>query len=163
MSRSRSSESSRCSRRVLSAEAGAISEADGSMRIAAVGLVAMFAASVFSVPAAEAHPGGTDGNGCHTCRTNCPRWGISYGYYHRHYPVRDCFPPVQTTPRAPSPTRTPVPVATYRPAPVFPTLPPPQFTPTTRTQEPDDNTATLVIGGLIAVVVIVWILRRQDE
>ncbi|MYI82137.1 MAG: YHYH domain-containing protein, partial [Chloroflexi bacterium] len=44
----------------------------------------------------EAHPGGTDGNGCHTCRTNCARWGISYGYYHRHNPVRACF---SSTPR----------------------------------------------------------------
>lgn len=41
---------------------------------------------------AEAHPGGTDSNGCHECRTNCTeRWGISYGYYHRHNPVRPCF------------------------------------------------------------------------
>ena len=40
----------------------------------------------------EAHPGGTDGNGCHTCRTNCTEsWGISYGFYHRHHPVRPCF------------------------------------------------------------------------
>jgi len=31
-----------------------------------------------------AHPGRTDSAGCHTCRTNCPSWGLSYGEYHCH-------------------------------------------------------------------------------
>lgn len=31
-----------------------------------------------------AHPGRTDSAGCHTCRTNCPNWGLSYGEYHCH-------------------------------------------------------------------------------
>lgn len=31
-----------------------------------------------------AHPGNTDSNGCHTCRTNCASWGLSYGEYHCH-------------------------------------------------------------------------------
>lgn len=31
-----------------------------------------------------AHPGRTDSSGCHTCRTNCPSWGLSYGEYHCH-------------------------------------------------------------------------------
>ena len=26
---------------------------------------------------ANAHPGGTDSNGGHTCRTNCGKWGLS--------------------------------------------------------------------------------------
>jgi len=34
--------------------------------------------------AAFAHPGRTDSVGCHTCRTNCPNWGLSYGEYHCH-------------------------------------------------------------------------------
>lgn len=33
---------------------------------------------------ALAHPGNTDASGCHTCRTNCPSWGLSYGEYHCH-------------------------------------------------------------------------------
>ncbi len=68
----------------------------------------------------EAHPGGTDGNGCHTCRTNCTeRWGISYGFYHRHHPVRPCFasleplepiaPIAPITPRIPTPPRNELP------------------------------------------------------
>ncbi len=31
-----------------------------------------------------AHPGRTDSSGCHTCRTNCPSWGLDYGEYHCH-------------------------------------------------------------------------------
>lgn len=37
-----------------------------------------------STTAVYAHPGRTDSNGCHTCRTNCERWGLSYGQYHCH-------------------------------------------------------------------------------
>lgn len=33
---------------------------------------------------AYAHPGRTDGSGCHTCRTNCSSWGLSSGEYHCH-------------------------------------------------------------------------------
>lgn len=32
----------------------------------------------------SAHPGRTDSKGCHTCRTNCESWGLSYGQYHCH-------------------------------------------------------------------------------
>ena len=32
----------------------------------------------------NAHPGRTDSNGCHTCRTNCSKWGLSTGEYHCH-------------------------------------------------------------------------------
>lgn len=31
-----------------------------------------------------AHPGNTDSYGCHTCKTNCSDWGLSYGEYHCH-------------------------------------------------------------------------------
>lgn len=34
--------------------------------------------------AASAHPGNTDSSGCHTCKTNCSNWGLSYGEYHCH-------------------------------------------------------------------------------
>ncbi|MFB7157592.1 YHYH domain-containing protein [Lysinibacillus sp. NPDC056232] len=33
---------------------------------------------------ASAHPGRTDSNGGHTCRTNCEKWGLEYGEYHYH-------------------------------------------------------------------------------
>ncbi|MEH7530071.1 YHYH domain-containing protein, partial [Priestia megaterium] len=32
----------------------------------------------------SAHPGRTDGNGGHYCRTNCEKWGYEYGEYHYH-------------------------------------------------------------------------------
>lgn len=32
----------------------------------------------------KAHPGRTDSNGCHVCRTNCDKWGLSTGEYHCH-------------------------------------------------------------------------------
>jgi hypothetical protein len=37
-----------------------------------------------SVGIAEAHPGRTDANAGHTCRTNCESWGLGYGEYHSH-------------------------------------------------------------------------------
>lgn len=40
---------------------------------------------IFLIPLfTEAHPGRTDSSGCHTCRTNCPSWGLSTGEYHCH-------------------------------------------------------------------------------
>jgi hypothetical protein len=32
----------------------------------------------------SAHPGRIDSSGCHTCKTNCSNWGLSYGEYHCH-------------------------------------------------------------------------------
>lgn len=36
------------------------------------------------VSACEAHSGRTDSAGCHTCYTNCEKYGLSYGQYHCH-------------------------------------------------------------------------------
>src|SRR3712207_1686130 len=36
------------------------------------------------VSSVDAHPGRTDANGGHTCRTNCESWGLGYGEYHSH-------------------------------------------------------------------------------
>lgn len=48
-------------------------------------LVVVVALSVsFGPTVTFAHPGRTDSSGCHTCRTNCPNWGLSYGEYHCH-------------------------------------------------------------------------------
>lgn len=35
-------------------------------------------------PTAFAHPGGTDDNGCHTCRSDCEKWGETPGEKHCH-------------------------------------------------------------------------------
>ncbi len=42
-------------------------------------------AGAFLIPLSVlAHPGNTDSVGCHTCRTNCSKWGLSQGEYHCH-------------------------------------------------------------------------------
>lgn len=95
-------------------------------------LLSLVVLVVVSIPtAATAHPGNTDGDGCHTCRTNCTeKWGIPYGYYHRHNPVRDCFesappptdpPPPTTTTSRPTTTTTAPQTTTTRAPPVEPT------------------------------------------
>lgn len=38
----------------------------------------------FFVSNVSAHPGRTDSNGGHTCRTNCAKWGLQTGEYHYH-------------------------------------------------------------------------------
>lgn len=42
------------------------------------------AVAFVAVPPALAHPGRTDSSGCHTCRTNCSKWGLRSGQYHCH-------------------------------------------------------------------------------
>ncbi len=45
----------------------------------------IFISLLLLLPAiSNAHPGRTDSAGCHTCRTNCPSWGLSTGEYHCH-------------------------------------------------------------------------------
>lgn len=41
-------------------------------------------AVLFAHGTAQAHPGRTDSSGCHTCKTNCPSYGLDYGEYHCH-------------------------------------------------------------------------------
>lgn len=44
----------------------------------------LLTASFFFSSVTVAHPGRTDANGGHTCRTNCEKWGLEYGEYHYH-------------------------------------------------------------------------------
>lgn len=46
--------------------------------------VILFVVTAFDTSDILAHPGRTDGNGGHTCRTNCEKWGYEYGEYHYH-------------------------------------------------------------------------------
>jgi len=69
-----------------------------------------------------AHSGRTDSSGCHTCRTNCPSYGLSYGEYHCHgggsvQGVQESQP-IYTPPTnmpIPWPTWTPIPTKTSTP------------------------------------------------
>ena len=99
---------------------------------------------IFSLitPLAYSHPGRTDSNGCHYCRTNCEEsWGIPYGFYHRHNPVRACFEETITTS---PPTTTPAPTTTAPPTttPAPTTTTPPTTTPTPTTTLPPTTTPT---------------------
>lgn len=51
------------------------------MQIIIISLVLVFSSWPLT---AQAHPGGLDESGGHTCRTNCDRWGRAYGEYHYH-------------------------------------------------------------------------------
>lgn len=60
----------------------------------------------------SAHPGRTDSSGCHTCKTNCPNWGLDYGEYHCHRskgveqpkePIKSTFGEAGTGYTAPAP------------------------------------------------------------
>lgn len=45
--------------------------------------MAFLAVPAFSHPAFS-HPGRTNSAGCHTCRTNCAKWGVDFGEIHCH-------------------------------------------------------------------------------
>lgn len=45
-------------------------------------VVVLVATAPYSI--VNAHPGNTDKYGCHTCKTNCPSWGLKKGQYHCH-------------------------------------------------------------------------------
>ena len=51
------------------------------MRCSMILVSSLFLWSVVAV-AALAHPGRTNSLGCHSCRTNCTRWGLVTGQYH---------------------------------------------------------------------------------
>lgn len=49
-----------------------------------VGVLLIIVSLFIGIEKVSAHPGRTDKYGCHTCRTNCAYWGLSYGQYHCH-------------------------------------------------------------------------------
>ena len=57
---------------------------------------------------AFAHPGRTDASGCHTCRTNCSKWGLRTGQYHCHGGGRATTRKPPPPPPPPSPPTAPV-------------------------------------------------------
>ena len=88
-----------------------------------------------------AHPGRTDSSGCHTCRTNCESWGLSYGEYHCHNgggsaPIQPIIAPAPTTKPYVAPAKT---TKTSTPKPTAP----PTITPTeSATNTPEVLSAT---------------------
>lgn len=143
-------------------------------KLSAVLLVASIITVFLYAPSVYAHPGNTDGNGCHTCRTNCTeRWGIPYGFYHRHYPVRSCFVPISkpTATFKPLPTATPTlkVISTSTPIPTLtPTSTPLTMQVATPTAEPkvlgeskstngvSGDTVLGIMTGMIGFVIVFW-------
>jgi competence protein ComEC len=72
----------------------------------------------------SAHPGQTDANGGHTCRTNCAKWGLSDGEYHYHGGKSSSSSsssskksnPSSNSSKKPAPKPAPKPVAKPKPA-----------------------------------------------
>src|SRR3990167_6923043 len=61
-----------------------------------------------------AHPGGLGADGCHVCKTNCEKWGLSTGERHCH----------NSSAPAPAPAPTPPPPPPASPSPSHPPQPP---------------------------------------
>lgn len=73
----------------------------------------------FFVEDALAHPGRTDKNGGHTCRTNCEKWGYKTGEYHFHN-KKESTPSnssATTSPTTSAPAAAAAPKSTPKPAP----------------------------------------------
>ena len=126
-------------------------------------LLLFFSISLLDIQV-QAHPGGTDSSGCHTCRTNCAQYGLRTGQYHCHTP-RTSVPRITTptTPRTPtSPSTTP--------SPSLPRITPPTNTsptsPSTQTTSSSDNYDFIVMImalGIIGVIVIVAINNGSSK
>ncbi|MET3508376.1 copper amine oxidase N-terminal domain-containing protein [Halalkalibacter oceani] len=55
------------------------------MKKTILAVLSLFLVLLMMAPSlAGAHPGRTDANGGHTCRTNCAKWGLKTGEYHYH-------------------------------------------------------------------------------
>lgn len=71
------------------------------------GYALLLVATLALVTLADAHPGRTDSRGGHTCRTNCPDWGLNYGEYHYHGGSGGSGGSGQYTPPPPPPPQAP--------------------------------------------------------
>lgn len=101
-----------------------------------------------------AHPGRTDStSGCHTCRTNCGSWGLSYGEYHCHGGSTYVAPVVTKAPTV-APTRV------YTPTPT----PTKKITPTPTVS--GESTSSSDFGGLLTVLGLgggIWYWKNRKR
>ncbi len=67
------------------------------VRSALVAIAAIFAFA----PPVSSHSGRTDASGCHTCRTNCAKYGLRTGQYHCHGSSRSSASSRATSPPPP--------------------------------------------------------------
>ena len=122
-------------------------------------VAAISALVLYSLPV-YAHPGRTDSAGCHTCRTNCSSWGLSYGEYHCHQSKGIPQPEYPIHSRLGSPGYT-------EPAPEYTT--PKSITPQTREPTTASSNNSNSSGGGVAEPLLVtaglggvgWLLYRM--
>ncbi len=102
-----------------------------------------------------AHPGRTDSSGCHVCRTNCDKWGVSWNVKHCHggsvAPVVTAKPTVKATPL---PTRIYTPAPTKIATPTLTKLVTPTPTPTATPTPTVEPTVTTTLTPTIEVTAI---------
>ncbi len=109
-------------------------------------LILAVSLTLLSINFALAHPGRTDSSGCHTCKTNCEEWGLSYGEYHCHNTPKLTPTPALTPEPTPAPKSTPTtipePTLTSTPAPALTSTPEPTPAPisTLNTESTKSNT-----------------------
>ena len=133
-----------------------------------------------------AHPGRTDANGGHVCRTNCARWGLKPGEYHVHNcgkshtkkiksakksssatkPTHKHLKKRRATPTAAKPTltSTPTPTTTLTPTPTTKPSPTakPAVTRTSKSEDADDTSLSdvLTAGGVLGVGSVLFYLNK---
>jgi hypothetical protein len=129
-------------------------------------LIALPFLSIFIfVPTVYAHPGRTDANGGHTCRTNCASWGLATGEYHTHgggsstgstggsytAPVQEVVEPVRQVIMIPTNTSTPIYIPTKIPTKIPTRIPTktPIPTPTSKLSATPTNAPTPTIKPAI--------------
>src|SRR3989338_7954036 len=83
----------------------------------------LFSVLLFFPLLSTAHPGKTDSEGCHGCRTNCDKYGILYNERHCHSSGSASAAPEAVTPipissPLPSYIATPSPILTLNPGPI---------------------------------------------
>jgi len=71
------------------------------------------------VSTVSAHPGRTDSNGGHTCKTNCEKWGLKDGEYHYNNRPMPVSNPTPTPSPTPTPTPAPTPTVTLKSTPTL--------------------------------------------
>lgn len=112
----------------------------------------------------QAHPGGTDANGCHTCRTNCAQYGLRTGQYHCHTP-KTSVPRITTptTPRTPSsPSTNPSPTLPRTTSPTN-TNPSNSSSQTISSNDSYDFIIMIIALGIIGVIVVVAINNGSSK
>ncbi len=134
------------------------------VRIIACAIFALLVAFLPMTPkSVHAHSGNTDSNGCHTCRTNCPSYGLDYGEYHCHNPKSNSY----VQPIDPIATLPPHEFTTYSTLPKYEEMPrvqqmptPPTYYQTTNREDPEDD-SWAPVGVVAAIVGGLWFLVKS--